>query len=324
MKTSSIQDFPPPLDGMRGWPWIKLDDSPKHQPPINGKYPSISIVIPCLNAESFIEESLRSILLQAYPNLQLMVFDGGSTDGTVGIIKRYDRWLTYWCSEKDRGQSHAINKGLERSSGDLFNWFNADDVMCPNALHHLSALYLQNPDSVCVAGAVESFSEAGSQYVMQPVPGGVEDLADWGASAFIPQPGCLFRRDACMAVGGVNEKLHFMMDVELLLKLARRGRFTCTGEVTARFRSHPGSKTYSGDMPGLVELIAAEFNLGLSGSALCLLSRRMAGYAGAQIDNMTDLELSKCVDRWSLSQVGSYLVKRVMKSAKLRMREAMH
>jgi GT2 family glycosyltransferase len=287
---------------------------------MDGECPKISIIIPCFNAASFLEESLRSVLLQSYPDLELMIFDGGSTDGTVEIIKRYERWLSYWVSEKDRGQSHAINKGLERSIGVLFNWFNADDVMRPNALLRLSKLHLENPRAVCMSGAVEVFSESEPEYVMQPVQGGVEDLADWGASAFIPQPGCLFRRDACLDVGGVNEKLHFMMDVELLLKLAGQGGFACTREVTARFRSHPKSKTYSGDMPGLVELISAEFNLGLSGAALRLLSRRMAGHAGARIDNMTDLELSKCVDRWSLTQVGSYLVKRIVKSVKMRMR----
>lgn len=95
-------------------------------------WPKISIVTPSFNQGQYIEETIRSILLQGYPNLEYIVIDGGSTDGAVDVIRKYEKWLTYWVSEPDKGQADAINKGLERCTGEIFNWINSDDILLPN------------------------------------------------------------------------------------------------------------------------------------------------------------------------------------------------
>ena len=97
-------------------------------------WPRISVVTPSFNQGEFIEETIRSILLQGYPNLEYIVMDGGSTDNSVEIIKKYSPWLSYWISEPDAGQSDAINRGLKQASGDFATWINSDDLLCKNAL----------------------------------------------------------------------------------------------------------------------------------------------------------------------------------------------
>ena len=100
--------------------------------------PKISIVTPSYNQANFIEACIESILSQNYQNLEYIIIDGGSTDASVEIIRKYSKYLKYWCSEKDRGQSHAINKGFARCAGTLFNWINSDDALVPSALKNLA------------------------------------------------------------------------------------------------------------------------------------------------------------------------------------------
>jgi glycosyltransferase involved in cell wall biosynthesis len=273
--------------------------------------------MPCLNAGQYLEEALRSVLLQGYPDLELMVFDGGSTDGTVEIIRQYAPWLTYWASEKDRGQSHAINKGLERATGEWFNWFNADDVMCQGALLTFAASFQADHGVIGVFGSMISFDPQGVQTRWDPVLGTKEEIGNWAAPVFLPQPAALFSREACQRIGGVNERLHYVMDIELMMRLADCGRFALVDGVTARFRAHEGSKTVQGDIPGLVELIAAEFSLGLPRVAERLLQRRLDGYAGLTVDHLTDDELAEVVDRWSYGMLVRYVIRRLNKNLRL-------
>ena len=110
-------------------------------------WPKLSVIIAVFNAADFFEESLRSALLQGYPNLEVVVIDGGSTDGTVDIIRRYEPWIAYWVSEPDRGQSHATNKGFEAATGLWLGWLNADDTYVPGILTRLGP-YLAHPETV--------------------------------------------------------------------------------------------------------------------------------------------------------------------------------
>src|SRR5271166_5725136 len=134
MRCPTLAELPPPPSGKTGWPWtVETAQLPDTMP--NGHpWPCISIVTPSYNQGEYIEETIRSILLQGYPNVEYIIMDGGSTDGTVDTVQRYKRWLMHWESAPDLGQAHAINKGLQRCTGALFNWINSDDFLSRCAL----------------------------------------------------------------------------------------------------------------------------------------------------------------------------------------------
>ena len=125
MRCPTLYDLPPPPPGKRGWPWIEASVELPDPMPDGQEWPRVSIVTPSYQQGPFIEETIRSVLLQGYPNLEYIVIDGGSTDETVAILRKYEKWIAYWVSEADKGQSEAINKGFAKASGDLFGWPNA-------------------------------------------------------------------------------------------------------------------------------------------------------------------------------------------------------
>src|SRR4051812_45214192 len=129
----NLTKLPSPPSTRSGWPWEASHSSPPNLavPPM--AYPRISIVTPSCNQAAYLEETIRSVLLQGYPNLEYFVIDGGSTDGSIDIIRKYEAWITGWVSEADRGQSHAINKGFQRCTGDLITFQNSDDYYLPGA-----------------------------------------------------------------------------------------------------------------------------------------------------------------------------------------------
>src|SRR5438477_6018886 len=120
--TATIEEFPRSAQGKRGWPWIaRAREMSASQ--IN--WPRISIVTPSFNQAQFLEETIRSVLLQGYPNLEYIVMDGGSTDGSVEIIEKYSPWIDHWVSAKDKGQADAIYRGFERATGEIIGWVNS-------------------------------------------------------------------------------------------------------------------------------------------------------------------------------------------------------
>src|SRR5438552_11628422 len=130
MKCPTLRELPPPPSGKTGWPWTEESvPSPNGDEPAGGAPTRVSIITPSFNQGRFIEETIRSILLQGYPNLEYFVFDGGSTDNSVEIIKKYSPWIDFWVSEPDRGQSAAINRGLRMGSGSHATWINSDDML---------------------------------------------------------------------------------------------------------------------------------------------------------------------------------------------------
>jgi hypothetical protein len=175
------------------------------------------------------------------------VIDGGSTDGSAEIVRRYEPWLTGWVSEPDRGQSHAINKGLRRVDGEVFNWLNSDDVMCPGTLGAVAAAWTERPGTI-VAGPVMNFREDGTEYLYVPRGLELKNFLSYRAGRDAGwrwhQPGTFFPLAAVKEVGGVDERMHLSMDHLLMVDLLARGvPVAYLDRTLARFRIHGSSKT---------------------------------------------------------------------------------
>ena len=135
-----------------GWPWEPIN---RIENLSNFDFPKITIITPSLNQGVFIEETIRSIIIQGYPNLEYMIFDGGSKDQSVETIKKYNRWITYWESEPDHGQAHAINKGLRRCSGDIVGWINSDDMLLPGSLFKIGMNHLLHNNLILLGDVIK-------------------------------------------------------------------------------------------------------------------------------------------------------------------------
>ena len=212
----------------------------------------ISIVTPSYNQARFIEKTIRSILLQNYPNLEFIVIDGGSKDGSVEQIERYQDWITHWVSEKDRGQSDAINKGFSLANGKILAWLNTDDFLLPEALFRVATTYATNRDPKIHAwvGAADKVDEHGRLiYQLNPADLTKESFYHWrnrqrpkGTGYFL-QPACFFTKEAWEVAGPLDLSLHYCMDVDLWLKMTSCFRFSPISEKLAVAVGHSQAKT---------------------------------------------------------------------------------
>jgi glycosyltransferase involved in cell wall biosynthesis len=205
--------------------------------------PRITIVTPSFNQAKYLPKTIESILSQNYPNLEYMIIDGGSTDGSVDIIKKYESHLSYWCSEKDEGQSDAIEKGMERSTGDLLNWINSDDLLFPGALGRIADAWMKRPQTDLVVGS-QAFCDRNGRIFRISCP---PSRASFSIKNWIPigQQSTFFSRDAYRRVGGVLKELHAIMDQDLYYRILKSGGnlFTINGLV-GMIRYHAEAKTH--------------------------------------------------------------------------------
>lgn len=206
--------------------------------------PRITLITPSYQQAPYLEECLLSVHSQDYPELEHMVVDGGSTDGSVAVIERHAKQLTWWCSERDRGQSHALNKGLERATGEIFGWINSDDLLLPGALERVGKAFASDPGLVVLTATRRLRHPDGTE-----VPMAMDDAGDPERLFIAPRINqqCTFiRMDAVKEAGGLDEALHCVMDYELWLQvLLRRGTDGVRVEPweLAIFRAHATSKT---------------------------------------------------------------------------------
>lgn len=250
MRCPTLDQLPPPPPGKTGWPWTEESQRLPDVTPDGAAWPRISVVTPSYNQGQFLEETIRSVLLQGYPDLEYIVIDGGSTDESVDVIRRYAPWLAHWVSEADRGQSDAINKGFARSTGAVFNWLNSDDIYVADALAEVGRCYHAAPGRV-VAGPVLTLKEPGLGRAWQ---GGVsrqlglsvESLVKFWEERFAYyQQGVFFPRAVWAQVGGLDMTLHYVMDYDLMIRVLRHAGVTYTDKLIAVSRLHPASKTCS-------------------------------------------------------------------------------
>jgi glycosyltransferase involved in cell wall biosynthesis len=245
MTTGILKDLPTLNDQKQGWPWV--EETSKDVYSQTNSWPKITIVTPSYQQGQFLEETIRSVLLQNYPNLEYIVIDGGSTDNSVEIIRKYEPWLSYWVSEKDRGQSHAINKGLDRATGEIIQWINSDDVLRANALLEVSEQFLSNPDGNCLIAPTWAFGQ--NDRVLAPTPV-FPNLRRTVSAARINQPGTFFRAEAFRVITPLKEELHYMMDLHMWLRyllLFGPARILYSKQLLVNFREHPASKTVSSE-----------------------------------------------------------------------------
>jgi len=207
--------------------------------------PLVSIVTPSFNQGSFLEETISSVLAQTYQPIEYIVIDGGSTDDSVEIIQKYADRLTYWVSEPDRGQSHAINKGLQRSTGAVIGWLNSDDTLMPGTVARVVDAMEQDP--MVVHGSVRLI-DADSKTIARPKLAkrnqefGIETIVGEG---LVNQPGSFWNRAIMERVGYLNEDLNYIMDFELWVRMALGGaRFLRLGDPPlATYRLTSDTKT---------------------------------------------------------------------------------
>ena len=244
MHCPNLSDLPSPPRGRKGWLWTE-ETAPLPDTMSDGQpWPRVSIVTPSYSQAQFVEEAIRSVLLQGYPNLEYTVIDGGSTDGSVEIIKKYEKWLTYWVSEPDRGQSHAINKGFEKASGVIYGWLNSDDYLLKDALKSVARAYLASPESGAWCGSSLYVDVNGKKTgVREPPPQlDAETIAAWNENSFA-QPATFFSRRAWQQCAPLDENLHYGMDLDLWIRIAQKFTFEKVGEVLATERLHKDCKT---------------------------------------------------------------------------------
>ena len=210
--------------------------------------PKITIVTPSYNQGEFIEATIRSILDQNYPNLEYIIMDGGSTDESVEIIKKYETSLSYWESHPDKGQADAIYRGFERATGEILGWVNSDDLLLPGALVKVGNWFAMHPHEEWVVGGSTTIDQGGEilrdRFGFPQCRFGAHvtfhKLLFYGCP-FV-QPASFWRRSAFFEVGGFEKSFHFCFDYDLFFRLSRRHPSGCIKKMLAAFRVHKASK----------------------------------------------------------------------------------
>lgn len=248
----NLKNLPPPPPGKSGWPWTELNQPLPEQMPDGSEWPRISIVTPSYNYGRFIEETIRSVLLQGYPNLEYIIIDGCSTDNTVKILQKYGKYLTYWVSELDDGQTDAINKGYQHCSGEIFAWLNADDAYASSTcLKNVSEIYKQgyqlivgeclnvneNDDVVTIAQEFNGYS----------LPQSFDQYLRFWSFVPLPQPAVFVAKKITDQCFPLDKFLYGTMDYQLFLRvLSQKPKSIWVKQTWVKFKYHGENKTMKG------------------------------------------------------------------------------
>lgn len=236
----------PPVD-RKGWPWT---DAPEPLPatmPSGRAWPRVSVVTPSYNQGQFIEQTIRSVLLQGYPNLEYIIVDGGSTDESVEVIRKYEPFLAHWESERDRGQSHAINKGFARATGDVLCWLNSDDYYLPGTLRAVAEALFEGAGAAAVVGhCVQVYTDERRPHRGVGRFENPGRLLEFWKGYQMHQPSIFWRREVFERVGYLDESLHLTMDFDYWVRMARHFDFRNLDRDLACATYHGEAKTGDG------------------------------------------------------------------------------
>ncbi|UOG75944.1 glycosyltransferase [Hymenobacter tibetensis] len=209
------------------------------------QFPKISIITPSYNQGQYLEETIKSIIAQEYSNFELIIIDAGSSDNTVEVIRKYESWITYWVSEKDRGQSHAIQKGLEVATGDIINWINSDDIVAPGTFQRIAAEFdLEKYDAIC--GYCDFFLHDLDHLDLRNMRMGIgATVGDTISLNQINQPSTYFKASVIKQLG-IDEQFRYTMDLDLwyrYLLVAGQRKVLLSEGLFSYFRLHDSSKS---------------------------------------------------------------------------------
>jgi glycosyltransferase involved in cell wall biosynthesis len=245
MHCPSLNELPPPPEQKTGWPWTVQSQLLPEKTPDGSEWPKITIVTPSYNQGDYVEETIRSVLLQGYPNLEYIIMDGGSNDGSISILEKYSDWISLWRSEKDNGQTHAINKGFEHASGFIRGYLNSDDLLLPNALTRVARLVMSQPgQSLLVLGDCEmGYSPENKLDTWCPTPPKSYEEALFGGVGLCPQPATFWNQLEKAPPQQFNEDLVFSMDYDFWCRLLKVGyKPIKLNSTLAFYRHHPDAK----------------------------------------------------------------------------------
>jgi glycosyltransferase involved in cell wall biosynthesis len=228
MQSQLGSQLSPPNTDRVSFPWTEETRQLSQLETNEKSYPKITIITPSYNQGQYLEETIRSVLLQNYPNLEYIIIDGGSNDNSVEIIQKYSEYITYWVSEPDRGQTHALNKGIERATGDILAYLNSDDYYLPGTLFKVAEYFLKFPKTDLLHGRCCYVNEQGKKIGEQfgNIQSLVEILDLWGVwwqqRQFV-QPEVFWSRQITNRVGKFREDLHYVMDYDYWCKILQSG-----------------------------------------------------------------------------------------------------
>lgn len=235
----TLKDLPPPPPGKSGWPWTTHHKLLPEKMPDGSEWPRLTIVTPSYNQGKFIEATIRSVLLQGYPNLEYIIIDGGSTDNSVETIKKYENYLFYWHSQKDKGQADAINQGLERSNGEILGWINSDDVYVKGTFYKIVKAFHSHPDYTVVHGNRILINERGDVTGLIYLPPFEPKTLIYNVCSET----AFWKQAAMKEVGLLKTSLQFAIDLEFFGRLYHSGKFLKLKDYLGYFRCYPETKS---------------------------------------------------------------------------------
>ena len=224
-------------------------------------HPLVSIITPSFNQARFLEATVQSVFSQDHPHIEYMIVDGGSTDGTVEIIKKYEQKLAWWVSEKDKGQTDAINKGFAGASGEILAWINSDDTYEPGAVSAAVKYLQEHPEVGMVYGDCNFINESGRVIGKFNSAQTNYRLLRQGY-AHIPQQTMFFRADLWKQVGPLDPSFYFAMDYDLWTRITPRTEIKYISQTWANFRLHTSGKTIMADDRCWPEMIRVHYRDG--------------------------------------------------------------